>query len=269
MNASRHRALALALCAILIGQSAAPVFAHNERIHQQMTDYAYHLALAMSAVASGNTKSNALVAELGSMLGDHPDLPSFFAAARDSVPKLRELRSGLADDLKPCTDPDLKALVDDDNNDGIPDWPVNFSPLANQLMKDVIYPVTTNYANKNAHCEFDKRYQPIGAMALVNPTTGIKPKEQFQSRDHTGMTLGYWAGAPDRALNDWIYRSTTLEALKTPAGQTGAGAGTSGLVMAACTLACGIVPVFCGLCPVIAAGAGYTVIDQINDFNAS
>jgi hypothetical protein len=56
MNASRHKALALALCTILIGQPAAPVFAHNERIHQQMTDYAYHLALAMAAVASGNTK---------------------------------------------------------------------------------------------------------------------------------------------------------------------------------------------------------------------
>ena len=112
MKLSRRRAIAAALLAAFIGQAAAPVFAHNERIHQQMTDYAYHLALAMAAVSAGDTTSNPLVAELAAMLNEDPDLPSFFDAAGLAVPKLRALRSGLPDDPWPCVDPDVTALVD-------------------------------------------------------------------------------------------------------------------------------------------------------------
>ena len=112
MTISRPRTVAAALVAVFIGQAAAPVFAHNERIHQQMTDYAYHLALAMAAVSAGDTTGNPLVAELAAMLNEDPDLPSFFDAAGLALPKLRALRSGLPDDPWPCVDPDVTALVD-------------------------------------------------------------------------------------------------------------------------------------------------------------
>src|SRR6185436_4804924 len=120
MKTSRHKAVAAALFTVFTVQSAAPVFAHNERIHQGMTDYAYHLTLAMAAVSAGDTTSNPLVAELAAMLSDHPDLPAFFSAAGQARPKLRALRSGLLDDPMLCFDPDLLALVDDDN-DLLPD----------------------------------------------------------------------------------------------------------------------------------------------------
>ena len=268
MKTSRHKAVAAALFTVFTVQSAAPVFAHNERIHQGMTDYAYHLTLAMAAVSAGDTTSNPLVAELAAMLSDHPDLPAFFSAAGQARPKLRALRSGLLDDPMPCFDPDLLALVDDDN-DLLPDRQLAAATLAEEKMGRLNYPITTRYAHKNATCEIDKTYTPIGSMALVNPVSGTTPKEKFRSRDYTGVTLGYWAGGPDRALTDWIFRSTTLETLQTPAVQIGTGIGVSALAMAACAIACGLMPVLCAVCPAIAIGAGIYVIDAINDIDAS
>ncbi len=268
MTTSRHKAVAAALFAVFTVQSAAPVFAHNERIHQGMTDYAYHLTLAMAAVSAGDTTSNPLVAELAAMLTDHPDLPSFFSAAGQARPKLRALRSGLLDDPMPCFDPDLLALVDDDN-DLLPDWQLAAATLAEEKMGRLNYPITTRYAHKNATCEIDKTYTPIGSTVFVNPESGSTPKEKFRSRDYTGVTLGYWAGGPDRALTDWIFRSTTLETLQTPAVQIGTGIGVSALAMAACAIACGLMPVLCAVCPAIAIGAGIYVIDAINDIDAS
>ena len=269
MQTSRHKAVAAALFAVLTVQSAAPVFAHNERVHQGMTDYAYHLARAMAEVAAGDTTSNPLVAELAAMLNDDPDLPSFFSAAEHAVPKLRRLRSGLPDDPALCFDNDLQALVDDDN-DLLPDWQLLASTtLAEQKMGRLVYPITTRYANKNVTCEIDKTYKPIGSTSFVNPESGSTPKEKFRSRDYTGVTLGYWAGGPDRALKDWIFRSTTLETLQTPGVQIGTGLGVSALAMAACAIACGMMPVLCAVCPAIAIGAGIYVIDAINDIDAS
>ena len=126
-----------------------------------MTDYAYHLALAMAEVAAGNATDHALVAELAAMLDDDPDMSAFFAAASAAVPRLRALRSGLPEDTVPCFDPEVRALVDD-NNDAIPDWQ-NLFTLAEQPMSFLIFPVTPNYANKNGECEIDKLYKPIGS----------------------------------------------------------------------------------------------------------
>jgi hypothetical protein len=266
MNASRHKALALALSAALIFQSVAPVFAHNERIHQEMTDYAFHLAMAMAEVSGGNSTGNALLAELSTVLSDS-GMPEFFNAAESAVPKLRALRNGLPEDPAPCIDAEVKALTDD-NNDAIPDWQ-NLFTLGEQSMAFLVYPITPRYANKNVTCEIDKNYAPIGSTALVNPVSGATAKEQFRSRDYTGVTLGYWAGGPDRALKDWIYRSTTLETLQSPGVQIGVGAGVSALAFAACAIACGLMPILCAVCPAVAIGAGILVIDAINDIDAS
>jgi hypothetical protein len=265
---TRRKAVAAALSAIFVTQTVAPAFAHNERIHLGITDYAYHLAIAMAKVSAGDTASNPLVAELGAMLGDNPNLPSFFTAAESAHLKLRSLRSGLPDDPWPCFDPELAALVDDDN-DFLPDWQLQAPTLAEEKMGRVNYPVTTSYAGQNVTCEIDKNYKPIGSMAFVNQGTGATAKEKFRSRDYTGVTLGYWAGGPDRALKDWIFRSTTLEMLQSPPVQIGTGIGVSALAMAACAIACGMMPVLCAVCPAIAVGAGIWVIDAINDIDAS
>jgi hypothetical protein len=45
-----NRRVALVLTTALVLNAASPAFAHNERIHQAMTDYAYHLPLAMAQV---------------------------------------------------------------------------------------------------------------------------------------------------------------------------------------------------------------------------
>src|SRR5262245_6021077 len=140
---TRRKAVAAALSVIFISQTVAPAFAHNERIHLGITDYAYHLTIAMADVSAGDTTSNPLVAELAAMMGDNPDLPSFFTAAERAHKKLRALRSGLPDDPWPCLDQDLAALVDD-NNDLMPDWELTEPALALEKMGRVNYPVTTS-----------------------------------------------------------------------------------------------------------------------------
>ena len=220
MTISRHRTIAAALLAVFIGQAAAPVFAHNERIHQQMTDYAYHLALAMAAVSAGDTTSNPLVAELAAMLNEDPDLPSFFDAAGLAVPKLRALRSGLPDDPWPCVDPDVTALVDDDS-DSLPDWQLASGTLLEQPMSGIVYPITTRYANKNQVCEIDKTYTPIGATGAgqsgVGPDAERKvPLARSHRRDarllgrrtrsraeRLGLPLDDDGDAPDPGGLDW------------------------------------------------------------------
>jgi hypothetical protein len=264
----RRQAVAAALSVIFVTQTVAPAFAHNERIHLGITDYAYHLTIAMAKVSAGDTTSNPLVAELAAMMGDNPNLPAFFTAAEKAHVELRKLPSGLVDDPWPCLDQEVAALVDD-NNDLMPDWELSAPKLALEKMGRLNYPVTTSYAGQNVTCEIDKNYKPIGSMALVNPAIGSTAKEKFRSRDYTGVTLGYWAGGPDRALQDWIFRSTTLETLQTPAVQIGTGIGVSALAMAACAIACGMMPVLCAVCPAVAIGAGIYVIDAINDIDAS
>jgi hypothetical protein len=271
MRSARRKAVAATLSVILTAQFAAPAFAHNERIHQGMTDYAYHLALAMRDVSVGDHTSNILVAELAAALSDDSGMASFYSAARRAVPKLRRLRSGLPDDPAPCIDPEVLALVDDDA-DLMPDWQLVLpfdDTLAVQKMGNVVYPITTGYFHKNIHCEIDKAYKPIGSTTFVNPTSGTTAKDKFRSRDHTGVTLGYWAGGPDRALKDWIFRSTTLETLQSPPVEVSVGVGVSALAMAACAIACGMMPILCAICPAVAIGAGILVIDAINDLDAS
>jgi hypothetical protein len=266
---SRFVALFVALWSCL----AWPVYAHNERIHQAITDYAYHIALAMSQFPPPiGGPPNLLLNELAAALRAHPELAELYAAAQAAIPKLRALPSGLPEDPTPCNEffqNDIIALVDVDS-DNIPDWPDPFNiPLEERSMSAVTYPVTVHYGHLPIACGIDGHYTPGGALVFANPTSGSTPREQFMSRDYTGVTLGYWAASPDRAIKDWIFRSTTLETIQNPVITTATGAGVSSLVTLACLIACGLFPPLCAVCPALAIGAGAEVIDALTDFDAS
>ena len=77
------------------------------------------------------------------------------------------------------------------------------------------------------------------------------------------MTLGHWAGAPDREFKDWLMRSTTLEVLQNPAVSGTIGVGVTVAVTILCSLGCLLLPFLCPVCPVVAVEAGQTVIDEI------
>jgi hypothetical protein len=129
-------------------------------------------------------------------------------------------------------------------------------------MAGLRFPVTTTFDRNGAVCGIDEHWEPSGALATANVPVG-------GHRDHTGVTLGYHAAGPDFALDDWKMRSTTLETLQDPFVAGSIGAGVSALVLAACAIACGLMPILCPACPAIAAGAGGIVIDEIMSLDAS
>jgi hypothetical protein len=128
-------------------------------------------------------------------------------------------------------------------------------------MSKVIYPVTKNYAYKNATCAIQKSWRPAAILEPFNPGG-------FTEKDHTGVTLGYWAAGPDREGKDWIMRSTTLEALQNPVVSGGTTAGVTAAVTFACLLACGIFPILCAVCPILGGAAGSEVWDAIHEVDA-
>src|SRR5262245_50754625 len=237
----------VALLVALVSNTAAPVWAHNERVHQLITDYAYHVALAMSQFPpSSGTQPPVLLNELAALLTEHPELGTFYVAAHAAVPKLRALPSGLPEEHKPCIDVGLIPLVHFKAN-AMLDWllPAKLS-LEQRPLSAVIYPVAANYNAENVACGIDKHYEPGGALTAINPgtksTSPPTPLETFTSRDHTGVTLGYWAAGPDRELEDWVFRSTMLEDFQNPAVLAAIAVGTTGLVSLGCVLACGVFP---------------------------
>jgi hypothetical protein len=117
--------------------SAAPVFAHNERIHQadrlRLPSHA-----AMAAVSAGDTT---ITRSSPSWRRCSPIIPICprSSAQPDSRGRSCALRSG---PRRPdaCFDPDLLALVDDDN-DLLPDW--QLAAIAEEKMGRLNYPITT------------------------------------------------------------------------------------------------------------------------------
>jgi hypothetical protein len=146
---------------------------------------------------------------------------------------------------------------------GLPDWQLpTGSTLAEQPMSKVRLPVTVLYGHGAVICAIDAAYAPNGVLASVNAGS-------LTTRDHTGVTLGYWAASPDKATKDWILRSTTLEALQNPIVLANVGLETTVAVSAACVLACGLFPPACAACPVLAVVAAGVVIDEISSIDAS
>jgi hypothetical protein len=168
------------------------------------------------------------------------------------------LQSGLPLDPTPCISPFLVSLF----GGPVPDWQLQSgTSLDTVRMRSVRLPVTVSYGYHPAVCAIDEAYAPSGELKSVNPGT-------LATRDYTGVTLGYWAAAPDQETKDWVLRSTTLEALQNPLVLAGIGASVTVAVSAVCVLACGFFPPACVACPFVAVGAGGNVIDEIASIDA-
>jgi hypothetical protein len=249
-----------ALVALLMVMIALPsrIFAHNESVHQRMTDYAYHVMLAAKAHAEDGEMSERLRVLLQRLETEHPGMKQFYAAAGNSVKRLREMKSGLPVDDTSCITPGLIMLV----GSGAPNWQLPAgTTITDARMENVRLPVTKDYGHGTPVCGLDEGWTPSGVLTSVNPGTWI-------TRDHTGTTLGYWSAAPDKEVKDWVLRSTTLEVIQHPAVVGGIGAGVSVAVSVVCALACGLFPIACALCPAVAVGAGAVVIDEITSIDA-
>jgi hypothetical protein len=248
------------VAAVLIAALALPwpAWAHNESVHQRMTDYAYHVLLAQATFSQGGRMSARLRSALDSLTKSDPALAGFYADAAAAVPKLRALMSGLPVDNAPCVNPSLVSLV----GGVIPNWQLPADTSLEQLsMGAVRFPVTVHYGHGATFCAIDEFWVPSGQLASVNPGG-------FTVRDHTGVTLGYWAAAPDREIKDWVLRSTTLEFIQNPVIVGSIAVGASVTVATVCLLACGLFPPACALCPIAAVGAGGIVIDEITSIDA-
>lgn len=251
-----RRVLALFLCLSLA--VPWPAFAHNESVHQRMTDFAYHVLLAGSRIANGETMSGRLSTVLVRMGEADAAVKSFFADAALAVPKLRALKSGLSSDTTPCID----LFVINQIGGAVPNWMLPTGIALEDLpMSQVRLPVTISYGHKPASCGIDSFYAPSGVLATVNPGA-------FTARDHTGVTLGYWAAAPDKETQDWVLHSTTLETLQNPAVLAQIGVATTVAVSSVCLLACGLFPPACVACPFLGVGAGGVVVDEISSIDA-
>jgi hypothetical protein len=257
MDYRRSPALVALLTAIIAVPS--PALAHNESVHQRMTDYAYHVMLAAKAHREGGDMPESLRALLQRLEQEQPGMRRFYAAAVDSVRRLKAMKSGLPADDTPCLTPGLIAQV----GGGAPNWqlPAGTAIITDARMEDVRLPVTKDYGYGTAVCGLDEGWAPSGVLAAVNP--GI-----WLTRDHTGTTLGYWSAAPDKEVKDWVLRSTTLEVIQHPAVVSAIGAGTTVAVSVVCAIACGLFPIACALCPAVAVGAGVVVIDEITSIDA-
>jgi hypothetical protein len=179
-----------------------------------------------------------------------------------ALPVLRQLKSGLVEETtplgvkKPCS-------PFGPFNGQPPDWQLPSGQVLEATpMGALRFPVTTTFDHGGIFCGIDENWEPSGALATVNVAVG-------GHRDHTGVTLGYHSAGPDFALDDWKMRSTTLETLQDPFVSGSIGAGVSALVLAACAIACGLMPILCAICPAIAAGAGGAVIDAIMSLDAA
>lgn len=232
-------------------------WAHNESVHQRMTDFAYHVLLASARFSGGQTVSARLAPVMKRLADADPAVKVFYAAAVPAVKKLRELKSGLPDVATLCLDAQVIIAMGSPQ----PAWQLPAGTALPDLpMSGVRLPVGIGYAH-GVDCGIDGAYTPSGVLASANPGG-------FTARDHTGVTLGYWAAAPDKEKKDWVLHSTTLETLQNPVVLAQIGATTTVAVSTVCLLACGLFPPACAACPILALGAGGTVVDEIASIDA-
>jgi hypothetical protein len=263
-----HRPSRVVTVLVLFGHAsilAPPAHAHNEPIHQAMTDYAYEVLLAGALYSSGTLPRGAADVEdrLRRLAIANPAMNGFYADMAKALPELRKLKSGLVGELNLLGQP--KECSPFGPFQGQPaDWQLPpGQTLEETEMGSLRFPVKVTFGRGAAFCGIDEEWKPSGALATVN----VAPMNGH--RDHTGVTLGYHSAGPDFRLHDWRMRSTTLETLQDPFVAGSIGAGVSALVFALCAIACGIMPILCPACPAIAAGAGGIVIDEIMSLDAA
>jgi hypothetical protein len=259
MTRWRSRPLAAFCVLSLVALYAQPVAAHNEKVHRDMTDYAYEVMLAAAKYSNGEALPPDLQSLFKRLSDQVPGLAQFYADAAKAVPKLKGMPSGLPDDDKLCATPFLISLF----GGPLPDFDLPpGTALEDATLGQIRLPLSPIYRNDNVVCGIDEGWAPSGALADVN-TGG------FTARDHTGVTLGYWAGQPDRESADWRMRSTVLEELTSPANVAGAAAKTTVQIALACGLGCIFMPLVCLACPILAGGGAGFVVDELTSINAT
>jgi hypothetical protein len=167
---------AAALFLILALQPA--LSGHNAIVHRDMTARAYDIMLAVSAGAVDVLPGT-----------DAAAAARFITAIKAAVSKLQALPAGLPRPKQStCADTGLIQKIGSSS----PNWAAgSFGRLA---LNRVRYPISIAYISGN-DCGIDPEWAPGAFFDTIN-TGGIS------SRDHTGVTLGFWAQQPDSEEDD-------------------------------------------------------------------
>ncbi|MBC8165195.1 MAG: hypothetical protein H7Y20_04890, partial [Bryobacteraceae bacterium] len=166
---------ALSIALVLSG----PLRAHNEAVHQNMTDLAYEIMLG--------TKSNPLSPFLD--LSPPPGVPAlewnaFLASVRAAPAKLRQMNSDLPPKTLTC--------------DGAA--PLNLG-WSQKPLGQVEHAVIPHYMTAIKSCGAKVGWAPGGIYNASNP------EDSNGKRDYTGNIIGLWADAVDAEVDDthlWI-----------------------------------------------------------------
>jgi hypothetical protein len=288
MKIHTHRARNLILGLYISLQICAPTSAgaHNEVVHQRMTDIAYHILLVgrLAAInAFPGDDLHRLQDSLSQAAGQNPNLRDLFRASELAVARLRSLPSGLPDASVPCVQPVAKIVGQQ------PNWELPPGrPLAAQPMGKLRFPITKDYGPGNTGCGIDYLYArelyglkspdisdfdtpAPSILSKVNP--GSSNATKLPPRDFTGATLGYWAAMPDKAKDDWVIRSTFLQSLEDAFAEAvlGTGAAAVGTFKATidCLVSCCSFPPCLKCLRTPATASGSSLIDSLTGFSPS
>lgn len=173
-SATMPRVIQQALVSVLALLLALPanLRAHNYAYHDNMTDLAYQIMLA---IAKGDPRftrpAGVTVAEW----------TAFVSAVTAAVPRLRRMPTVLPPRTAVCIQ-----AVDGGSNTVSPTW-------STTTLAKVEHAVAASYLTINFDCGVAYSYAPGGVYDAINPAG---------SRDFSGTVLGLWAGRPDDEVDD-------------------------------------------------------------------
>src|SRR5262245_40621284 len=213
-----------AACVLALLVLQGPLAAHNEVVHQDMTDLAYQVMRWVETFEARQTFDGEPA----------PGWIQFHARVVAAPAKLRARNSGLAGVPAP------KSLSCADPVYGVKDLPANWwdKPLG-----QVPFPPNFDFAG-NGGCGVRTGWKPEGIFARLG-------SDRVPFRDHTGVVLGLWAASVDRHYDD-----THLWFRPTSAGGLGAvknlvnDAGNTALELVLVPIVCFFKCIFggCGSC---------------------
>ncbi len=170
-----RRAIAFALAAWLTFLIPGPALAHNGLVHQDMTDVAWEIMLAVSNPghpgALAERPSNVPAAQWN----------AFVASIQAAVPKVRALPAGLPGPHKTACSDDVTTV------------PTQWA--SGKSLGDLAFAPGITYITGN-DCGVRAKWAPGGVF------DGINPAPPAGHRDHTGIALGFWANSIDDEYDD-------------------------------------------------------------------
>lgn len=190
LNCRKQRRSKVVALFLLLVLSAKPSLAHNEVVHRDMVDFTYQLMRLSLMPTRLQAHSTLFATPEGA---DPNEWQAFLAAVRSAPAKYFNRPSDLNRLKSPKTNGCSREINGDKN---LPDrwW--------DKKAGEMTYPVAIDFED-SGDCGADFGWRPGGIFESNTPF------------DHTGVVLGYWAGAVDRQLNDthlW-FRPTNAGAL--------------------------------------------------------